>query len=299
MSTPLPRQTLADQVYQYLHAQLANRKIDVDDRLNARQIATELKVSRTTANKAIEQLIEEGLVKVNDLRHSVVVTLPTKLKVHDSNEFEFLNQTDSTYEILLEKILNGELGPGKIIKERPLAIDMGVNPATLRRAAEWLSGDGLLERLPRRGWRVNLLTPKDIRDTYQIRILLESKVIVKTIQRITEHDLDFLEEETDRLIAMGEKSSVYERREADRHFHQKICEASGNRVFIETLEPLIRKVLLVTTVGFRYGRSSRSFEEHKVILKALRERNEKEAVKSIKSHLQNAKKFNSDIWEHK
>jgi len=69
MTVSLPRQSLADKVCQYLKAQLANRKHKVGDRLNARRIADELDVSRTTINKAIERLIKEGLVKVNQSRH--------------------------------------------------------------------------------------------------------------------------------------------------------------------------------------------------------------------------------------
>ena len=114
---------------------------------------------------------------------------------------------------------------------------------------------------------------------------------------ISDDDLDQLEEETDKLINLGEKATVYERRDADCQFHQKIAQASGNRILTETLEPLISKVLLITTVSFRYGRAARSFEEHKIIVEALRKRDEKEAVKSIKSHLRNAKKFNTDIWD--
>lgn len=299
MSEPLPRESLADKVYQYLKTQLANRQRAVGDRLNARQIAVELDVSRTTINKAIERLIEDGLVKVNESRHPVVATLPAKLKIHDTNEFEFSNQTDSTYEILLEKILRGDLGPGEIVKERPLAIDLGVNPATLRRAAEWLRGDGLLERLPRRGWRVSLLSPRDIRDAFDIRLLLEPRAVTEAVHWITEDDLDHLEEEADRLINLGESATVYERREADSRFHQTICQASGNRMLTETLEPLIRKVLLITTVSFRYGRASRSFEEHKIVIKAMRDRNEKEAAKHIKAHLRNAKKFNAELWDRR
>ena len=58
-------------------------------------------------------------------------------------------------------------------------------------------------------------------------------------------------------------------------------------------------MLLITTVSFRFARASRSFEEHMIVIEALRKRDEKEAVKSIKSHLRNAMKFNADIWERR
>ncbi|MCC6492793.1 MAG: GntR family transcriptional regulator [Pirellulales bacterium] len=299
MAEPIHRQSLTEKVYQHLKVQLARRALKVGDRVNARQIANDLNVSRTTANKAIDQLISDGLVTTDDSRHPVVAALPARLKVHRESAFEFLNQTDSTYELLLERLLRGAFGPGEVIKERPLAIEIGVNPATVRRAAEWLRTEGLLERLPRRGWRVTLLTPRDLKDVYEIRLLLEPMAITSAVHRITEQQLDDLEQQTQRLIELGERATVYDRREADHYFHKAISEASGNAILASTLDPLIRKALIVTTVGFRYGRAARSFEEHREILAALRARDEATSVKRVKAHLRNAMKFNAEIWERK
>ena len=297
LNEPVQRQSLADKVYQHLKTQLAGRELSVGDRVNARQIASDLNVSRTTVNKAIERLVTDGLVAIDDARHPVVTSLPAKLKVYESPLFAFSNQTESTYELLLERVLRGDFGPGEIIKERRLALEIGVNPATIRRAAEWLHRDGLLERLPRRGWRVTLLSPRDLKDAYEIRLLLEPLAVAGAVQRISEQDLEQLAAQTERLIALGEQATVYDRREADHQFHKTICNASGNRTLAEILMPLIRQVLLITTVGFRYGRAMRSFEEHREILQAINARDEKEAIKQIKSHLRNAMKFNAEMWE--
>jgi DNA-binding GntR family transcriptional regulator len=227
-----------------------------------------------------------------------VVGYPSKKEAPAADsEFDFSNQTDSTYEVILEGILRGNYQPGEFIKERPLANQLKVNPATVRRAAEWLRNDGLLVRMPRRGWRIAILDSRDIRDIYQIRLLLEPLAVTGAIHRIKDETLDELEAECDRLISAGENASVYDRRRADHHFHGTVVEASGSRVLAETLDPLIRKLLLITTVGFRYGRASGSFEEHKAIVQAMRARDENEAVQQIKAHLRTALKFNIDAWE--
>lgn len=297
MNEPIQRQSLAETVYEHLKSKLAGHELDVGDRINARQFAIEFGVSRTTVNKAIERLASDGWVKSDASRHSIVAALPAQLKVFESQQFAFSNQTDSTYELLLERILHGGFGLGEVIKERRLAMEIGVNPATIRRAAEWLHRDGLLERLPRRGWRVTLLSPRDLKDAYHIRMLLEPIAVSGAVQRITNEELLALTEQSDRLISLGEQATVYDRREADHQFHKTICVASGNRMLCEIIVPLIYRVLLVTTVGFRYGRSIRSFEEHRGILEALEERNEVEAVRRMKAHLRNAMKFNAEIWE--
>lgn len=290
------RQSLVDRVYQHLTDCLASQKIDVGQRLSARRVAEQLAVSRTTVNKAIGRLVQAGWVKPDKGHHPVVVALPTRDVVSKTGDFEFSNQTDSTYEVMLERILSSDFKMGEIIKERKLALELGVNPATVRRAAEWLRNDGLLERLPRRGWRVCLLTVRDLHDGYEIRGLLEPMAIPGAVRRITNDKLDELEKETDRLIDLGENASVYERRYADDRFHLELMRASGRKILYDTVAPLARRLLLVTTVGFRFGRIERSFEEHKQVLKALRSGDEKEASRLLKNHLRNAMKFNADIW---
>ena len=125
----------------------------------------------------LSSLMESGWVRTNEGGRPVVAAHPKKFRAPGDPTFDFANQTDSTYEVILERILRGDYQPGEIVKERPLANQLGVNPAVVRRAAEWLNKDGVLVRLPRRGWRVTLLDARDIKDIYQIRLLLEPLVI--------------------------------------------------------------------------------------------------------------------------
>ena len=198
---------------------------------------------------------------------------------------------------MLEGILRGDYKPGETFKERPVAVALGVNPATVRRAAEWLRNDGLLERLPRRGWRVAKLQLREVKDTFQIRLLLEPLGLQWAVHRITDEALSELEAECKRLIKAGEKATSYDRRRADHHFHHTLAEASGSRVLAETLEPLVRKLLLITTVRFRYTRSTQTFEEHRQIIQALKQRDANEAIRLVKAHLESALQHNLDTWE--
>ncbi|HZW32747.1 MAG TPA: GntR family transcriptional regulator [Isosphaeraceae bacterium] len=293
----ISRQLLADHVYQYLVGQLTAHSLPIGSHVNALVIAEELSISRTTVNKAVARLIEDGFVRPDSRSRPVVVGYPSPRPVPEVVNFSFANQTEQTYEALLEGILRGNYHPGEILKERRLARELGVNPVTVHRAAERLNRDGLLERRRRRGWQVVKLRVGDLREIYRIRLMLEPLGVPKATARISDATLDELEQEADRLIALGERSSVYERRQADYHLHRSLYEASGNRILGETLDPLIRKALLMTTVGFRYGRISRSFEEHKEILRALRRREPAEVTRWLKAHLKAAMTFNITAWK--
>jgi DNA-binding GntR family transcriptional regulator len=291
------RQLLTEHVHDYLIGQLASRSVPIGAHINALAIAEELSISRSTVIKAIARLTEAGYLQPDDRRRPVVAAYPSSGKARKVVGFTFANQTEQTYEALLEKILRDKFDPGEVLRERRLARELGVNAVTVQRAAERLCSDGLLERRRRRGWQVVTFHVGDLEEIYRIRLLLEPLGLAQATARISDATLDELEQDVDHQIAEGEKASVYERRQSDYRLHRTLCEASGNRILVETLDPLIRKALLVTTVAFRDNRVSRSLEEHKQILQALRKRDPAEVIRRVKAHLKAAMSFNVSTWK--
>src|SRR4051812_6938700 len=105
----IPRQSLSGRVYDHLLAQLALRKLKIGERINARDVTDELSVSRTTVNKALESLVKTGHVKINETGRPIVASYPPRKKTDREHSFDFANQTDSTYEKILERILRSDL----------------------------------------------------------------------------------------------------------------------------------------------------------------------------------------------
>jgi DNA-binding GntR family transcriptional regulator len=294
------RQLLTDHVYQYLIGQLRTQRLPIGSHLNALAIAEELSTSRSTVSKAISRLVDDGWVRPDHNRRPVLIAYPPAQAVNPAEiSFTFSNQTEQTYEALLERLLRGAYPPGETLKERRLAKELGVNPVTVHRACEWLCNDGLVERLRRRGWQVVALHSDDLREIYRLRVLLEPLAMPEAAVRIDDGILDELDHETDRLLTIGEQATAYERRRADYRLHRAIYEASGNRILGETVDPLIRKALIITTVGFRYTRAVKVLEEHKQIIEALRERNAARAAKHLKDHIASAAKFNISAFDRK
>ena len=290
------RQRLPDRVRDYLLSELSARRFPLGARLSSGEIAARLAISRTTVNKAIARLIDEGWVRLNGSRRPIVIARPPRSKRAQQPVFDFANQTDGAYEAMLEQILRGDCQPGELLKELRIAQALDVNPATVRRAAERLCNVGLLIRLPRRGWQVVMPSAEELRDIYRIRVLLEPLAIKEAVRHMSDSAFSDLMAETEQIIAAGDEASVYDRRQADYHFHRALCDASLSRTLTQTLDPLIRKALLITTVRFRDGRIVSTFREHKSVLEALRARNESEAIKRLKNHLRQSLKLNVQAW---
>jgi GntR family transcriptional regulator of vanillate catabolism len=71
------------------------------------------------------------------------------------------------------RIIAGDYAPGERLVELQLADKLGVSRTPIRLAFEELTKDGLLERLPTRGFRVKSFNAKDLSDAIEVRGTLE------------------------------------------------------------------------------------------------------------------------------
>ena len=87
-----------------------------------------------------------------------------------------------------DAIFAGKLNPGDRIIETFWAQELGVSQGPVREAIRDLEAMGLVETVPFKGSRVRLLTEKDVRDNYSVRICLESKSIRDAIEQNQKSD---------------------------------------------------------------------------------------------------------------
>jgi DNA-binding GntR family transcriptional regulator len=286
--TAINRQKLASQVYQYLLSKLASRNFPIGTHLNASDLAKQLGASRTTVRKAVERLIEDGWAQVDKNRRPVVVDFPEKMFTEPDHRFEFTNQTQSAYRSIHEKILRGQLRSGDSISAQSLVDEFGVSMVTIRQALDWLCRDGLLVRIPRRGWRVVTLGLSEIQDVYRCRLLLEPLALKEAIKHISDATLDILLIDCEEVISHGAKMSQFDRLDNDMKFHRTIADNARSLTLSEAIEPLIRKRIAFTG-EFQGGHQPHTFgEEHKAILNAIRNRDTPGAAKLLKAHLRRA-----------
>ena len=94
-------------------------------------------------------------------------------------EDESLPQTLSYFILnkLRWRIVTGELEPGQPLREKELEADYGSSRGPIRESLRLLLQSGLVEHLPRRGFRVRTYTPDDVRNIYQLRATLEGMVV--------------------------------------------------------------------------------------------------------------------------
>jgi DNA-binding GntR family transcriptional regulator len=103
---------------------------------------------------------------------------------------------DGVYERIRALIMNHGMAPGARANIDELARELDVSGTPVREALARLESEGLVSRLPRRGYRVaELLTRKEVEDVYGLRLLLEPPSAAAAARAMTPPHAAALEEE--------------------------------------------------------------------------------------------------------
>lgn len=93
------------------------------------------------------------------------------------------------YSELRRAILNGVFRPGQMLRQEEVASLMGVSRSPLREALPRLEAEGIVVLHPRRGYAVAELRPEQVKEVFELRVLLESQLAMHAIKRRTEADI--------------------------------------------------------------------------------------------------------------
>ncbi|WP_176012683.1 GntR family transcriptional regulator [Victivallis sp. Marseille-Q1083] len=134
-------------------------------------------------------------------------------------------------ELLLKKLLSGEVAAGQALKESVLAKEFGLNRPSVREALSQAVGWGVAEYVPYCGYRVKNFTLKDMLDWNELREGIEPIAA----RRLAEHRSDLVLERLERLVTLfGEAVMNKDRNQsifADLNFHMEIINSCGNSRF--------------------------------------------------------------------
>lgn len=181
-----------------------------------------------------------------------------------------------SYEIIRDKILNGELPGGTKIVEEKVAAELGVSRTPIRESIRKLEQEGLIVNK-----RVVKPTEKDLRNMFQVRILLEGFSAKCAASYLKEDELESLYN----CVEIGRKGTVEEIMRANERFHEIIVNASNNPVMIDIIDRMQSTIYLFRKTVVFYNRPH-LIDEHEEIYEAIKARDGEKAERLMKGHLQ-------------
>jgi DNA-binding GntR family transcriptional regulator len=142
--------------------------------------------------------------------------------------------------------------------------------------------------LPQSGTFVRELSPQEVTDIAELRLLLEAHAAQRAAERIGPDDLNLLRTEFEALKAKGVDGHFDEFLRLDDRFHTTLHRLAGNQRVAEILQNLRDQIHWIRVVNAIVpGRVAESLKEMDRVLVALERRDGEEAAKAMRQHIGN------------
>ena len=147
---------------------------------------------------------------------------------------------DETYKFIRSMIFTHEIAPGDKVKIDDLALKLNVSHTPVREALARLESDGLIKKVPLKGYSAtNLLTVKEFADLFRLRLLIEPWAAGQAAENIDTEKIKVLKmemESAQAALKLDNEHLIQAVSEHDARFHLLIAELSGNHFVKDAFE---------------------------------------------------------------
>jgi DNA-binding GntR family transcriptional regulator len=183
-------------------------------------------------------------------------------------------------------ILRGVLVPGASIKERDIAVEMGVSRTPIRESIRILAQEGLVALRPSRSPIVTISDHIEFEELTVVLIALEKLSASLACEHATEADFEKMRRLVEEIADHYDDGDPLDIFELDMAFHTAIAQSSGNKTLAETHGTLVRRVWrarYLAAIERRNG--NRIVDQHRQIYDALVTRDADAAEAAVNNHL--------------
>jgi len=184
-------------------------------------------------------------------------------------------------------IATGELAPGQRLRQAEVATRFGVSTTPVREAFMSLARHGLVRQDAHRGVVVFAPSLSDLRETYEMRAVLEPLASELAVPQLTGGQIDVI-----RRVVVDMRTASPERyAELNRAFHCHLYEASGRPRLVETIDHLREAAATYLSLSVdRYDPAYReaAHAQHEAIFEAVERRDAQRAAELVRRHLQHS-----------
>ncbi|MCE5283054.1 MAG: GntR family transcriptional regulator [Deltaproteobacteria bacterium] len=199
---------------------------------------------------------------------------------------------NKAYQIIRDGIISGTIRAGESVTEKWFCdYAGGMSRTPIREALIQLQGENLITIIDNKGVIINEISPLDIKEIFQLRMLIEPFIASDSVDSIDrdkvqkyKDQLDTVLQYEDPLEGMTECGMVSEDLNA---IHSIIYSASANGRIIHILRNLQSQIMWVIKRVERVpGRVLKTISEHREIADAILKGNGKLAGRKMKAHLE-------------
>ncbi len=211
-------------------------------------------------------------------------------KFNDDTEISNAPISTSLLAKMQKDILTGKLKPGQKLTEQDLCREYEVSRTPIREALRQLEADGLVENILNRGSFVIGMSEQDYEDMFEMRKAYEIQAVEWAIERITDEEMDRLEETFEFMEFYTMRNDVDKMLVINTGFHQVIYEASHNRMLQKLLSSYQNFLKYKGAEAVRDENYLNTvLAEHREIFRAIKEKDVKAGKLAMEVHINRAK----------
>lgn len=204
---------------------------------------------------------------------------------------------DKVYDKIRQEILANRLHPGEPLLEEELATSLGTSRTPIRDAMRRLNHEGLVRIVPNKGAFVRVLTPRDIREIYEVREALESFAAGRAAVKLSEKGLGALSTLASDLKRRRPQLGYKDLRDSWETLRQVIITSADN----ERIQKILTTMNDQIETARHYasappGRIQELLADFVSVVQAMQERKPIETERAVRHHLHKSKQVLLEIF---
>lgn len=195
---------------------------------------------------------------------------------------EGASRAESAYDDLRRRIIRCDLVPGEQVTERGLTERFALGRAAVRAALGRLAQDGLVRSVSRRGYVIAPITLENVREIYDVRLLLEPPVAAAAATDATDGEIEQLAGLEDicrrNAYRTDDQDQIEQFLSANTDFHVAVIATARNHRLTWLFRNLLEEMERLFHLGLQFAdRNAEMSHEHSEYVQALRNRDPERA----------------------
>lgn len=189
-----------------------------------------------------------------------------------------VSMTNKILDVLRDDINNCVYAGGQFITEAEISEKFHVSKTPAREALNYLCQEGLLNKIPRKGYLIRQLSLAELQSLFQFRSILERASVELAIRFATDGDLAQIEELAHQRLNVDDEDFFNRYNDLNVHFHLSIAQLSKNPYLVSALQNVMNLLRRDLVMDVREN-LERSLDAHVLIVEAIKKRDLEQALR--------------------
>ena len=206
---------------------------------------------------------------------------------------------ENVTEIIRQSIIDGSLAPGAELNQAQIALELGISRGPVREALGRLEQEGLIRVTAYKRVFITPLNRRYVEELYSVRTALETMALEQGIERMTDADLQRLEQIVDKMRLAAHSQDQQALVELDLSFHEQIVGMADHNLALQLWQQLAVGVKrCLHTQHSSYTFLDEVVGTHPTIVTAIANRDKPLAIQILSEHITESAENIIRGWAH-